>query len=150
MINEEGTDYLLQTATYRPHGLLGRLYWAAVWPFHGFIFPGMAKRIICFEEKRQQLERKRTTKRSGERLKRERENGEWTPEGSTGRMRCTRYRKVARNPTLSSTFCDKGQRTKDKGQRTKDKGQRTKDKGQRTEDKDKGQRRMAAPTKDKG
>lgn len=58
VINEEGQDYLLQTATYRPHGLPGRLYWWAVWPFHGFIFPGMAKRIICFEEKRQQLDEK--------------------------------------------------------------------------------------------
>ena len=56
VINENGQNYLLQTATYRPHGLAGRLYWWAVWPFHGFIFPGMAKRIICFEEKRQQLD----------------------------------------------------------------------------------------------
>lgn len=55
VINEDGQDYLLQTATYRPHGLLGRLYWWAVWPFHGFIFPGMARQIICFEEKHQAL-----------------------------------------------------------------------------------------------
>jgi uncharacterized protein YbjT (DUF2867 family) len=62
VINEEGVDYLLQTATYRPHGLLGRLYWWAVWPFHGFIFPGMARRIICFEEKRRQLDEKERQK----------------------------------------------------------------------------------------
>lgn len=36
-----------QTAEYRPRGLLGRLYWAAVWPFHGFIFPVMLSRIVA-------------------------------------------------------------------------------------------------------
>ncbi|NJK95777.1 MAG: SDR family oxidoreductase [Bacteroidales bacterium] len=32
---------LIQTATFRPWGLLGRLYWFSVLPFHGFIFSGM-------------------------------------------------------------------------------------------------------------
>ncbi|MCW2119739.1 SDR family oxidoreductase [Flavobacterium sp. 7A] len=32
---------LTQTATFRPLGLAGRLYWYAVLPFHGFIFKGM-------------------------------------------------------------------------------------------------------------
>jgi hypothetical protein len=32
---------LLQTATFRPLGLWGRLYWYSVLPFHGFIFRGM-------------------------------------------------------------------------------------------------------------
>lgn len=32
---------LVQTATFRPHGILGRLYWYAVLPFHGYIFNGM-------------------------------------------------------------------------------------------------------------
>jgi uncharacterized protein YbjT (DUF2867 family) len=36
---------LVQTATFRPLGLLGRLYWYAVYPFHGFIFKGMIKNI---------------------------------------------------------------------------------------------------------
>ena len=36
---------LYQTATYRPLGLWGRLYWYSVLPFHGLIFPKMAKRI---------------------------------------------------------------------------------------------------------
>jgi uncharacterized protein YbjT (DUF2867 family) len=36
---------LIQTATFRPRGLMGRLYWYSVLPFHGFIFKGMAKRI---------------------------------------------------------------------------------------------------------
>ena len=36
---------LHQTATFRPLGVWGRLYWYAVLPFHGFIFKGMARRI---------------------------------------------------------------------------------------------------------
>ena len=36
---------LIQTATFRPLGLLGRAYWYAVFPFHGFIFKGMIKNI---------------------------------------------------------------------------------------------------------
>lgn len=58
VIEEEGKSYLLQTATYRPHGLAGRAYWWAVYPFHGFIFPGMAKRIINFEEKQREISQK--------------------------------------------------------------------------------------------
>lgn len=34
-------DQLEQTATFRPLGLLGRLYWYSVLPFHGVIFKGM-------------------------------------------------------------------------------------------------------------
>jgi uncharacterized protein YbjT (DUF2867 family) len=37
---------LSQTATYRPLGLWGRLYWYSVLPFHGLIFPKMAKNIV--------------------------------------------------------------------------------------------------------
>jgi hypothetical protein len=36
---------LKQTATFRPLGVLGRLYWYAVLPFHGFIFKGMIQKI---------------------------------------------------------------------------------------------------------
>ncbi len=36
---------LIQTATFRPHGLLGRLYWYAVLPFHGIVFKGMINEI---------------------------------------------------------------------------------------------------------
>ena len=36
---------LIQTATFRPLGILGRLYWYSVLPFHGFIFKGMIRRI---------------------------------------------------------------------------------------------------------
>jgi uncharacterized protein YbjT (DUF2867 family) len=39
---------LSQTATFRPLGLAGRLYWYSVYPFHGFIFKGMIKKLsIC-------------------------------------------------------------------------------------------------------
>jgi uncharacterized protein YbjT (DUF2867 family) len=36
---------LFQTATFRPKGLAGRLYWFSVYPFHGLIFGGMIKKI---------------------------------------------------------------------------------------------------------
>ncbi len=38
-------DVLTQTATFRPLGILGRLYWYAVLPFHGLIFNGMINKI---------------------------------------------------------------------------------------------------------
>ncbi|BCX48156.1 NAD(P)-binding and DUF2867 domains containing protein [Haloferula helveola] len=36
---------LEQTATFRPQGLLGRLYWFSVLPAHWILFPRMAKRL---------------------------------------------------------------------------------------------------------
>ncbi len=36
---------LIQTATFRPLGLLGRFYWFSVLPFHGLIFNGMIKKL---------------------------------------------------------------------------------------------------------
>ena len=36
---------LVQTATFRPLGLAGRLYWLLVYPFHGIIFKGMIKNL---------------------------------------------------------------------------------------------------------
>ena len=38
-------DHVYQTATFRPLGVLGRLYWYSVVPFHGFIFNGMINKI---------------------------------------------------------------------------------------------------------
>lgn len=38
-------NILTQTATFRPLGLTGRLYWYSVFPFHGYIFNGMLKKI---------------------------------------------------------------------------------------------------------
>lgn len=38
-------DFLYQTATFRPKGLWGRIYWYSLVPFHYFIFRKMAKKI---------------------------------------------------------------------------------------------------------
>jgi hypothetical protein len=35
-----------QTATFRPRGVWGRLYWILLFPFHYLIFRGMAKEIV--------------------------------------------------------------------------------------------------------
>ena len=51
IIKENGKDVLQQTATFRPEGLLGRLYWYSVLPFHWFIFDGMIDNIVGFREK---------------------------------------------------------------------------------------------------
>lgn len=37
---------LYQSATFRPRGIWGKLYWYAVLPFHGFIFKGMLRKLI--------------------------------------------------------------------------------------------------------
>ena len=37
---------LIQTATFRPNGVLGRLYWYAILPLHGIIFKGMINKIV--------------------------------------------------------------------------------------------------------
>ncbi|WPO76990.1 SDR family oxidoreductase [Flavobacterium sp. KACC 22761] len=37
---------LYQAATFRPKGILGKLYWYSVLPFHGFIFNGMINKLI--------------------------------------------------------------------------------------------------------
>lgn len=42
-IDEQNTLY--QTATFRPRGLKGRLYWYCILPFHYFIFGGMIRNI---------------------------------------------------------------------------------------------------------
>ena len=42
----DGKHQLFQTATFQPLGLWGRVYWYLMLPFHGIIFPMMAKRII--------------------------------------------------------------------------------------------------------
>lgn len=38
-------EVLEQTATFRPYGIFGRIYWYALLPFHYFIFNGMLKNI---------------------------------------------------------------------------------------------------------
>ena len=44
--NDKGVKSLVQTATFRPRGLLGRLYWYSVLPFHYFIFNGMINNLV--------------------------------------------------------------------------------------------------------
>lgn len=41
----DSQEVLTQTATFRPLGLLGRVYWYLVLPFHGIIFNGMINRL---------------------------------------------------------------------------------------------------------
>jgi hypothetical protein len=43
---DDGSRYT-QRAIFFPRGLPGRLYWWGVWPFHGFIFPSMARNILA-------------------------------------------------------------------------------------------------------
>ena len=44
--NQSGVHQLVQRATFRPKGILGRLYWHAVKPFHYFVFKGMINGIL--------------------------------------------------------------------------------------------------------
>lgn len=46
IIREKDQYYLRQTATFRPVGLAGRMYWYSVMPFHFFVFEGMAANIV--------------------------------------------------------------------------------------------------------
>lgn len=48
-IKEDQKTYLLQTATFRPRGLWGRIYWYALMPFHLFIFRNMARKICNYQ-----------------------------------------------------------------------------------------------------
>ena len=38
-------ERIIQTATLKPFGILGRTYWYLVYPIHGFIFNGMIDRL---------------------------------------------------------------------------------------------------------
>ena len=46
IMKKDNKQYLRQTATFRPKGLWGRLYWYSVLPFHYFIFNGMINNLI--------------------------------------------------------------------------------------------------------
>jgi hypothetical protein len=47
--SSDGKKFLEQTATFQPLGLWGRVYWYLVLPFHGLIFPKMAKGVATFK-----------------------------------------------------------------------------------------------------
>ncbi|MGV8850964.1 MAG: SDR family oxidoreductase [Rhodoglobus sp.] len=46
----DGGSLYRQRAVFFPSGLGGRLYWAAILPFHGVIFSGMVNRIVAAAE----------------------------------------------------------------------------------------------------
>ena len=52
IVKEDGKNILKQTATFRPDGVLGRLYWYAVLPFHYFVFDGMIDNILKYKEEK--------------------------------------------------------------------------------------------------
>jgi hypothetical protein len=49
IIERHEKKFLSQIATFRPYGLWGRIYWWLMWPFHLFIFNGMAKNLINYK-----------------------------------------------------------------------------------------------------
>ncbi len=51
IVEKNGKNFLKQTATFRPKGLLGRMYWYSVLPLHYFVFDGMAENIVIYKEK---------------------------------------------------------------------------------------------------
>ena len=52
---KNGKNYLQQTATFRPVGLWGRIYWYLVLPFHFFVFEGMAANLLEASPSQKQL-----------------------------------------------------------------------------------------------
>lgn len=50
IVEKNGKNFLQQTATFRPKGLLGRLYWYSVLPFHYFVFDGMAENLVKYKD----------------------------------------------------------------------------------------------------
>lgn len=46
ILEGKGSSTLVQTATFRPLGLWGRMYWYMLLPFHAVIFPKMANAIV--------------------------------------------------------------------------------------------------------
>jgi len=44
-VNDENKNFI-QRATFRPNGLLGRIYWYLLLPVHIIIFNGMARKLI--------------------------------------------------------------------------------------------------------
>lgn len=52
-IEQKGDQYLLvQSAIFRPKGILGRIYWYSLYPIHVIIFHQMAKAIAGYDKKK--------------------------------------------------------------------------------------------------
>lgn len=64
--DDRGRTVYRQRAIYAPRGLLGRAYWWAVRPFHGFVFGGMQRNIAA----------------RAEQVAREGSGSRWKPSGS--------------------------------------------------------------------
>lgn len=47
---DDSQSHITQTAYYAPHGLLGHLYWYALFVIHKFIFDGMIDQIVALAE----------------------------------------------------------------------------------------------------
>jgi uncharacterized protein YbjT (DUF2867 family) len=52
VLPEDGGTRLIQSILFTPSGLRGILFWFAIFPFHGFIFPGMARQVVRLAEER--------------------------------------------------------------------------------------------------
>lgn len=52
---------LRQTATFRPLGVTGRLYWMLCLPFHAYLFPKMARRLVTAPQFPKALNGQKTT-----------------------------------------------------------------------------------------
>jgi uncharacterized protein YbjT (DUF2867 family) len=51
-VDYDGSDTLLcQRALFHPRGLLGHVYWWAVWPFHGVVFGSMQRNVARAAER---------------------------------------------------------------------------------------------------
>jgi uncharacterized protein YbjT (DUF2867 family) len=46
LTTENGKSLYVQTAFFEPHGLVGLIYWYALYPFHQIIFNGLAQAIV--------------------------------------------------------------------------------------------------------
>ncbi|MBB5635684.1 uncharacterized protein YbjT (DUF2867 family) [Pedobacter cryoconitis] len=51
VISFHGQSFLSQIATFRPSGLWGRIYWYSMYPFHFFLFKGMARQLTAYVKK---------------------------------------------------------------------------------------------------
>lgn len=61
---ENGSWFLTQTATFRPRGIFGRLYWYSLVPVHFFIFKGTARAIAGAAQPKNPKNRKTEPDRS--------------------------------------------------------------------------------------
>ena len=49
IIEKNRKNFFTANSTFRPKGLLGRIYWYSLLPFHFFVFNGMAENIVRYK-----------------------------------------------------------------------------------------------------